>query len=844
MKSRSSCVAVISLLAAGGLAVFSPLAAQTEEGQVVQRENARKEMAVRDAMQQVQAGRTHYAAKRYSDAVDCFRNALSVLPKGPGTVKKEAFIKLSLSDALIAKAIDYRSVGRYEEAVAFLEEARDLAPKNKRAVQELVRTQDPIRHNPALSPQHAGDVHEVQRLLTLANGYIDLGKYDEADATFDRVLRIDTTNRAARQGKERVSKLQEQYYASARRSARAAMLTEVDRQWEEQPSKEEAPVVTDENLPVAAGSEAESAADSGVADAISRMVMPHVVFDEASLDEVVTALQNQISRFESNGIRAARSINLVTNFGLQTSPAYKSLAERRVTLDLSDVSVKDVLDILCSQLGVKYYYTQVGVELTYTGRDFGPLVDRTFSVPPHFFDGADAGDSDEESDGMDDEGGKVRVGRVDPVKALKAMKVAFPEGSYARYSPSTRQLHVRNTAYNLDEIQELLSAPMDGEKLIVLNVIMAQVSQEDLEELGFDWMFSSALNNEIYSTGGKLLDPTTQLPVIGAGVSSGRDVGPFPRQSVTEGLRSNVRLMNSDSLDSLVSSGSAKKYYANAATKAPGFFSFRAAWKSADLGVIMRGLSQKKGCDLLSNPRTVFRAGSEEQIVFANVHEFFYPTNWDSPQIVTSTTTDADEEDREDDDDYYDDYDDNSGGTAMVTPAHPTDFVRFGMSEDSVGGIGPVLQVHKAELNADNTLVNLALTFTYNDFEGLVNWGTPMVQPQQIEDADGNMTVNEVELTPNYILMPVFKRYFANTEVSLVPGTVLVLGGLQEARNVKFEDKVPVLGDLPLVGRLFRSEGESNIRKMMMIFAKVDVVDPTGRDINTGVRPSQFTDGI
>ena len=61
---------------------------------------------------------------------------------------------------------------------------------------------------------------------------------------------------------------------------------------------------------------------------------------------------------------------------------------------------------------------------------------------------------------------------------------------------------------------------------------------------------------------------------------------------------------------------------------------------------------------------------------------------------------------------------------------------------------------------------------------------------------------------------------------------------------MKFEDKVPVLGDLPLVGRLFRSEGESNIRKMMMIFAKVDVVDPTGRDINTGVRPSQFTDGI
>ena len=844
MKSRSSCVAVISLLAAGGLAVFSPLAAQTEEERVVAQENARKEMAVRDAMQQVQAGRTQYAAKRYSDAVECFRNALSVLPKGPGTAKKEAFIKLSLSDALIAKAIDYRSVGRYEEAKAFLEEARDLAPKNKRAELELSRTLDPIRHNPALTPQHVGDVHEVQRLLTLANSYLDLGKYDEANAAFDRVLLIDTTNRAARQGKERVSKLQSRYYNDARRSTRAAMLTEVDRQWEEQPPKEEAPVVTDENLP-AAGSET-VAEENGVADAISRMVMPHVVFDDATLDEVVAALQNQITRFEGNGIRAARSINLVANFGLQSSPAYKSLTERRVTLDLSDVSVKAVLDILCSQLGVKYYYTPLGVELTYTGRDFGPLVDRTFQVPPHFFDGADAGDSDdEESDGMDDEGrGKMRVGRVDPVKALKAMKIAFPEGAYARYSPSTRQLHVRNTAYNLDEIQELLSAPMDGDKLIVLNVIMAQVSQEDLEELGFDWMFNSALNNEVYSSGGKMLDPTTQLPVIGAGLSSGRDVGPFPRQAITEGLRSNVRQMSSDSLDTLVSSGSARKYYSNASEKAPGFFSFRASWKAADLGVIMRGLSQKKGCDLLSNPRTVFRAGSEEQIVFADVNEFFYPTNWDSPQLNTTTTTDRDEEDREDDDDWYDDYDDNSTGSVSVTPAHPTDFVRFGMSEESAGGFGPILQVHKAELNEDNTLVNMALTFTFNEFEGLIDWGSPIVQPQRIEDADGNVTVNEVELTPNHIFMPVFKRYSANTEISLVPGSVLVLGGLKEARNVKFEDKVPVLGDLPLVGRLFRSEGESNTRRMMLIFAKVDVVDPTGRDINTGVRPSQFTDGI
>jgi len=64
---------------------------------------------------------------------------------------------------------------------------------------------------------------------------------------------------------------------------------------------------------------------------------------------------------------------------------------------------------------------------------------------------------------------------------------------------------------------------------------------------------------------------------------------------------------------------------------------------------------------------------------------------------------------------------------------------------------------------------------------------------------------------------------------------------LKEASVVRYEDKVPVLGDLPLVGRLFRSEGEQKKRKALIYFAKVDVVDPTGRDVATGEHPSMAT---
>lgn len=85
-----------------------------------------------------------------------------------------------------------------------------------------------------------------------------------------------------------------------------------------------------------------------------------------------------------------------------------------------------------------------------------------------------------------------------------------------------------------------------------------------------------------------------------------------------------------------------------------------------------------------------------------------------------------------------------------------------------------------------------------------------------------------VELTPNHILQPIFKRYVTNTSLVVRDGSVLVMGGMKEAKVVSYEDKVPVLGDLPLVGRLFRSSGSKKKQRVLLIFAKVNIVTPTG----------------
>ncbi len=802
---------------------------------------------MRDAMHELQEARLAYSARRYSEAVEHYRASLSALPAGPAADKQRKFIKDSLSDALIAKAIDYRSVGRTDEAVEFLKEAIALSPDNQRAELELAHTQDPVRTNPALSPQHVGDVAEVNRLLTLAHGYSGLGQYDKALETFNAVLAIDAYNMAARRGMEQVHKRRSTYFGTAHGAYRAKSLAEVDKLWDESP--------TDVGLPPEVGggtaSEVTGALDSEVessfSDALSRMVMPQIIFEDATIAEVIETLQNQILRFESGGVGSSRHINLSANFGKQNSTGYKELMEKRVDLNLSQVSVRDVLDMLVSQLGISYYYTPVGVELSYSGKDFGPLVERSFTVPPHFFDKTDdegEDDAGDEEDAFADSSSKVPVHRVNPVQALKSMGISFPEGATARYAPSTRTLHVRNTSHNLAEVQELLNVPLGEERQVVLNVVVMQVNETDLEELGFDWLVKVGLGENLYGGGG-----VEQAGSVAAGLPLIGSLTPSQADYVTSGLRSGTEVINQNGMDKLIETGSADAYSKKMAQKAPGIFSLRGVWRAADVAFVMRGLSQKKGVDILQNPQLVFSPGMDEQVTFASVREIYYPEEYEPGMIATVSHVDTLSLNgvviR-----------DNSYFATAATGSHPSEFVRYGMSEDGAGGIGTILQVHSAELTEDGRFLNLAMTTTVTDFEGFVNWGSPihsvLVQPtSDIQAAAREMTglgntssVVKIKLSPNYILKPIFKRHLVNNSITVAPGAVLVFAGLKDVKKIRYEDKVPVLGDLPLVGRFFRSEGEENSRKVLLYFAKVDVVDPAGRDVRTGKRPGRLTESL
>ena len=88
-----------------------------------------------------------------------------------------------------------------------------------------------------------------------------------------------------------------------------------------------------------------------------------------------------------------------------------------------------------------------------------------------------------------------------------------------------------------------------------------------------------------------------------------------------------------------------------------------------------------------------------------------------------------------------------------------------------------------------------------------------------------------VELTPNVINQPIFSTRKVTTEVTVWDGQTVVLGGLMSDDVQKVQDKVPILGDIPLLGRAFRSNVDQHLKTNLVIFVTAHLINPAGDNI-------------
>ena len=146
-----------------------------------------------------------------------------------------------------------------------------------------------------------------------------------------------------------------------------------------------------------------------------------------------------------------------------------------------------------------------------------------------------------------------------------------------------------------------------------------------------------------------------------------------------------------------------------------------------------------------------------------------------------------------------------------VTPTTPGHF--------ETRNTGVTLEVEPV-VGPDGVTIDLNLVPQVVEFEGFINYGSPILAPSSsfLNTVTGGL-INSPQsvLTPNVINQPIFSTRKVTTSVSVWDGQTVVLGGLMREDVQKTEDRTPVLGAVPLIGRLFRTNAEQHIKRNLVI---------------------------
>ena len=362
-------------LAVAGIGAGQGLA--QEGAGAARRTAARMEEQAQASMLLLGQARQLYSEGKYQEALDNYRRSLTALPKSPNMEKRRRFLETSIADASVAVAQEYIKVGRYDEAVKLLEDALKATPDHALAKRTLEIARDPVRTNPALSPEHVKNVEEVNRLLRLAYGYYELGQYDAALKEFTSVLQTDPYNTAARRGMELVNRARTAYFDAARDETRSSALADVSKLWEmpvpltetpEEPASFSQPL----DNPVV-----------NVDQKLGMIRLPRVQLDGATVQEAVDYLRSLARTHDTTAMTTAeRGVNISVDPGPADSVSAKETAGKRITLNLQNVPLRDALEYVARASGLILRTNAFGAELVSSSDGTSYMVTKAIALPP------------------------------------------------------------------------------------------------------------------------------------------------------------------------------------------------------------------------------------------------------------------------------------------------------------------------------------------------------------------------------------------------------------------------------------------------------------------------------
>ncbi len=754
---------------------YEEFIADLEDREVSLEEIRRIEAASIEARAVLSAAPDWIAAGEFDRAVNEIEAVLEELPDNIRTALLIVELKKVRSEAVAKKALAQLRAGQVvaaEETLAIYDGYEESNMEARQAAREVVRgLDDPsyIRIED-INPEFPEDRERIRQLLRQGRAQFISGDLYGAEDTFRRVEAMDSNNAQAKAFMERISAERASTAHLNRQRTRAQLLEEVADSWRR-------PQVWLADI-----EEEEPDEESPIAVKLREIVIDSVNFSDVPLRQVITTL-NDISReYDDDN----EGVNIVLRDRDQLNPG--------VSITLRNMSLGRILDFIVDHVGFRYEVERDVVVVSPADDVRTDLQTEIFGIAQATLirmtgAGAAAPEADDPFAAPQEGGGQVSQGLR---QFFVGAGINFPEGTNLVYDGSG--IIVTQTPRNLERIRNLLSRYADVRQ-VEIEARFLEVQQGALDELGF--------NYELQRGGTPQIDPATTLPIID---SSGRQVvGGFRQVFGTDNRSLSQSRTGIDAGSSItVDSPDVSLSIPQGAPDLPGELPL--AGTAGNLAVLsgsigsfgvdatIRALSRQTGSDLLSAPKVTVLSGETAQIIVAQ--EFRFPEQYSDAQSQVS----------------------QAGGTGVGGVATGGVTITAGTPQNfQTRNVGVELTVTPT-VEDDERSISLELNPQVTEFEGFVEYGGPSIAIQ------GDTTVT----IPSGFFQPIFATRSIQTRVTIWDGATLVMGGLtrEEVRTVK--DKVPVLGDIPLLGRLFRSEGEASTKRNLLIFVSANLVSPGG----------------
>jgi general secretion pathway protein D len=666
-----------------------------------------------------------------------------------------------------------------------VEEASIAAPQAAVAVEA-----SPVVAPSAVEASIAPMAANAGSLFEKGQQHYAAGEYDQAMAVFDAMLVADPYDAQAIAYKKRTAQRIAAYEVRKQGASRAQALAEVDASWNPE-LKSVVAVDSDES---ATTMSADDIAIQQMEARIKGIVIPSLDFRDANIKDVVLFLTETCRRLDGKGVNI-----LLLGMGSDAS------SDSNITISIRDLSLYDALNYIVEMASLKFEVKPNAVavspvsyvppaDLVLASYDVIPEVGADLEAMSGSDSGGGADDLFGDSSSTDSGAGPVDVSGFFSI-------VDFPEGSSAVYQPNFHKLFVKNTPKNIKAIENIL-ADLEDEAIkkrsqqVEIEAKFVEFNEGALEELGFDWsVYGNKINGELglfgngtakasgYESGGTafadvddslLVDPATGARILDP-ASKYDDYDPSDPDRYAQNVFGKSQRSNQSAFQALQS----------------GILSTMGGTPSAMLfsgdnfDLQITAMEQEGTADVLSAPKVTTKSGNEAIITVAEVHR--YPQDWD---VETGQRT-----------------------APVVKPQDWEDFE-----------LGVVLKVTPV-VDADSNTIDLDLNPSIKKFQGFDEY---LVGYNSFENGGNNSSETAGNGDALFAKMPYFETREVQTQVTISDGHTVLMGGLVDERTETFRDQVPFLGDIPYIGRLFRTEGSRSAKKNLVIYVKATQVDDRG----------------